>query len=358
MHAAAWGIALTLVVAQLGGAWLQAAGYRRYVPRGAFYDVAVPGRPGVTQRVHAWCSGPRNVSRPSVWVEVGGGGHSSTDLLDVQAGLNAAGWRVCTYDVPGTGWSSYVVAHQPYVTIPLMDAMGEAGPFIMLGTMDDGPARAYAFALARPDRVRAVVPMQYGPPEFVTMAQFYHWSAADAAAHAAATTRARLALCDVIRGVAVQWGLIAAFVPGAAGNATSATEAEKLFLNVLNEKQWSSQCLTLAEWAADPADTILRPDVWQADRSLAPAIPVFAFENARPAAVECAAAGYAVGGDDCNLLNFTQAAVHAFMVNTTTMTAGSRLFSLPGGSADWLGSGDTRPWVVDTLVAAISGIVA
>ena len=103
---------------------------------------------------------------------------------------------------------------------------------------------------------------------------------------------------------------------------------------------------------------MLQPDVWTANRSLSPEIPVFALENAQSPAVACAASGYAIGSDDCNLLNFTQAAGHDFMLAMTTMSTGSRLISLPGGSDDWLGTGATRAWVVSTIVDALSGIVA
>ena len=358
MHGVARWTALTLVIAQLGGAWLQAAGYRKYPPRGNFYDVEVSGHAG-TQRLHAYCTGPVNASRPTIWLEIGGGGHSSTDFLDVQDGLNAASWRTCTYDPPGCGWSGYFVTALPMqLTAQLMAAMGEPGPFIILGDMDDGAERAYSYALAYPDTVRAVIALQYGGSgEFTTLASFYGWSADETKRQAVNTLKGRLALGDLIRGLAVQWGVIAALVPQATANA-SATENEKLFLNILNEKQWSMQCQILAAQIADPASTVLQPSLWQRNRSLAPAIPVFALENQRPVVAVCNDAGYAVGSDDCNLVNYTAAVGHAFMVNMTTMSAGSRLFSLPGGSDDWLGSGNTRNWVTATILTAISGIVA
>jgi hypothetical protein len=51
-----------------------------------------------------------------------------------------------------------------------MSAMGEEGPFIMIGSMDAGDVRAYQFALDHPDKVVAVVSASMsGVSEFGTV---------------------------------------------------------------------------------------------------------------------------------------------------------------------------------------------
>ena len=355
-HTTVWIVVIIFLTLMLGGCFTQAIGFRRYPPRGRFYDLTVES--GAMQRIHAWCSGPTASStQPTVWIEVGGGGHSSSDLYGLQWALNDAGYRVCTYDPPGTAWSGYVTTRIPApVTCALMDAMGEDGPFVMLGTMDDGPARIYEFALQRPEKVHALVPMQYGPPEFMTLAAYRGWDASTAASVAVTTLTSRLALCDVIRGLAVQWGLMPLFVPLDANYTLAATQGEKLFLNLYTEKQWTTQCFYLYEQISNPHTLLLSPDIWTRNRTLAPSIPVFALENAPPIESQCAAAGFPLNSDDCNLLNFTTVAGHQFMLNMTTMTPGSMLLAYPGGPKDLLGTGETVMWVVGVVIAAAAAL--
>ena len=247
-HATLWVITLAFLLLMLGGCWTQAGGYRAFPPRGHFYSIVTGD---AVQTVHAWCTGDANATRPTVWMEVGGGGHSMSDLYNLRWELNGAGWRTCSYDPPGTGWSGYAVAHQPDVTTAIMAAMGETGPFIMLGVMDSGPARIYSYALAHPAAVRTLIPMIYGPPEFLTIAAYRGWDMTRAAAEAKPVLAQRLGLCDLVRGIAVQWGLLPLFAPLDAnytgGLGVADTQAEKMFLNLYNEKQWSMQCAYLAE---------------------------------------------------------------------------------------------------------------
>ena len=58
---------------------------------------------------------------------------SSSDLYGLQFALNNAGYRVCTYDYPGTGWSDPGVdAAQPMILDKIVAAIGEPGPFVLL----------------------------------------------------------------------------------------------------------------------------------------------------------------------------------------------------------------------------------
>jgi hypothetical protein len=164
LHSAAWGAASATLLLLLGGAGTIAVGWRRFPRRGAQYDLRAAGVPAL---VHAWCSGPpRSPAAPTIWLDFGGGGHSSSDAYGLQFALNAAGRRVCTQDPPGTAWSPLL---QPASAIDagaaarqraLIAAMGEEGPFVLVGSMDGGAERVYAFALAHPELTAAIVPMQ------------------------------------------------------------------------------------------------------------------------------------------------------------------------------------------------------
>ena len=90
------------------------------------------------------------------WSEVGGGGHSMSDLWGLRDEIVRRGFRYCSYDPPGTGYSSPAVSgtgvnnvsgrgsnagdvsadRGGYITDLVMDAMGEKGPFVLMGSMD------------------------------------------------------------------------------------------------------------------------------------------------------------------------------------------------------------------------------
>lgn len=372
--AALWGVSLLFLLGLLGGCGTWAVGWRRYPPRGAFYDVPLPG--GGVQQLHAWCAGPPASTSPggppTVWIEVGGGGHSSTDTLGLQDALVAAGWRVCTHDPPGTAWSPLSPDVAPAslpnaaLTAGLMDAMGEGpGPYALVGTMDDGAARIAQFALAHPARVAALVPMQYGVNEFLVSRVYYGWDDAATAAAATAALRARIAMGDVIRFLAVPWGLMPLFLSDDASFVPAGVQPECHFLNLEQEGQWDMQVRVLAAQAADPGGTVLAPDVWATAAAaaaagggpgaLAPGIRVLALDN--PADDPCGDAGVAPDSDACRLLLFGRALNSGFMRNMSAAAtpAGSGLYrACEGGRAacaDWLGGGSTVPWVAAAIDA-------
>ncbi len=69
-------------------------------------------------------------------MNVGTGGHSMSDLWGVRDYVlkHYPQYRYCSYDMPGTGWSDPRVSDQPEITERIMTAIGETGPFIMIGT--------------------------------------------------------------------------------------------------------------------------------------------------------------------------------------------------------------------------------
>ena len=344
-HAALWGALVATSVGLLGGAATVAIGWRRFPPRGARYSVPAGG---ATVAMHAWCEGARGGALPTVFLDVGGGGHSSSDVYGLAAALAAGGRRVCSADPPGTGWTRLGAARPAELdaapwALPLLAAMGEAPPFTLVGTMDGGAARIYAAALSAPDAVAALVPMQYGPPEFAMYADFKRLDAGAAAAYARSTLAGRLALCDLYRSLGVGWGLIGAFIPPAPPGYMGEW-AEKNFLNLEHEGQWDSQCRLLAAQVRDPS-LALAPDIWAANRSLAPHVRVLALANSPRD--PCAG----LAGDACAFQTFADAASTAFMRDMATMTRGSNFSDCAGACAGWLGDGTNTAWVVAQMAA-------
>lgn len=361
LHSCVWLGATTALLLLLGGCGTIAVGWHLYPARGQFYDLTLAS--GAVQRIHAWCTGPVNASLPTVWLEVGGGGHSMSDGYGLQFALNARGRRVCTHDPPGTAWSKLSPSLSPAalpnveLTSLLIAAMGEPGPFILVGTADGAAERIYAYALAQPAHVAALVPMQHGVGEFKALAAYYGWSPAVAAAHASSVLSTRVALADVIRFLAVPWGLMPAFAPTSPTFVPQELQRECHFLNLMHEGQWDMQARYLAAQVASPGSTVLAVDAWEANRSLAAHIPVLAVDNVP--ADPCGNYKYPPGSDDCAALLYTFQAGSAFMREMTSMTAGSVYTSCEGGPRvcnDWLGFGATVPYVVDTILRHVGNI--
>lgn len=358
-HSLVWGAAVITLTFLLGGAGTIAAGWQRYHRRGVQYDLRPAGVPAL---IHAWCSGPSySPSRPTIWLDCGGGGHSSSDVYGLQLALNAGGHRVCVYDPPGTGWSPLLQAADtigataPAQLLALSQAMGERGPFILVGTMDGGAERIYAFALAHPALVRALVPMQYGVAEFTGWAQYQGLAVGDPAvlAYAQAQIQARVGMCDLIRTLGTGWGLVPLFAPSSPRFVPPSAQQECHFLNLFHEGQWDMQCRLLAAQVRNPA-TIMAPSLWQSNRTLGASIPVLALGNFPPGDV-CAFNRVDPGGQDCAVLKITTAVNQEFMVNMTTMTGGSLYVNGcgPGGldsvCLDWMGGGATVPFVAKQI---------
>lgn len=347
-----------LLTMMLGGAWLQAQGYRMYPPRGKFVDLKFPN--GEMRKSHVWCTGPPpNPVLPTFFFDCGGGGHSMSDLWGLQFALNAAGRRVCTYDPPGTAWSDYSTATDNGNVLGLVIAAlmseGEPGPFILLGDMDGGPDRIYEYALSQPANVKALIPMQYCIPEMTTYQLFHNWTYSQTRSYARETLMQRRTAGDIIRGFGAMWGLIPLFAPVPTSYVPAEYARESIFLNIWNEKQWTTQVLYLQQQVNNP-DLAMQPDIWTTNRNLDPNIPVFALLAPGNATTTCARFNWAPDDERCRY----QAAVNgyclSFMQSLTTMTAGSSLHLCEGCSSDdWLGTASTIPWVVSTVLAAVSG---
>lgn len=91
-------LAIIFMLGLLGGSIFEAQGYLRYAPQGRF--VTVTHSTGLSQTVLAQCVTPPNYvpgSYPTFWSEVGGGGHSMSDLWGLRDELvNTYGVRYCS----------------------------------------------------------------------------------------------------------------------------------------------------------------------------------------------------------------------------------------------------------------------
>ena len=362
----------------MGGTWVQAVGYASYPPPpGSTYTVSygtglaattggtstsssttAAASTSPTTQVVAYCTGPVNASLPTFLFDIGGGGHSSSDLYGLQDALNALGRRVCTYDYPGCGNSGYAAsANQPVFLDQIAAALGEPGPFILIGTMDGGPERIYQFALAEPSKVVALIPITWGAGEFPSYQKTRNLTDAQALSYARTTLAGRLGFGNIIVALGVQWGFMSFFVPPSSTFVPQAREAEKRFLNLFTEKQWVTQVNILAQQVADPS-LVFVESLWASNRTLNAAIPVFNFYNQPNVTADCVSRRYAIGSADCNYLFAEDAISLAFNQAMVNMTAGSELVVCQDctRNGQFL-SGDTNlPWLVENIMRLVGNI--
>ena len=337
------------------GTWVQAGGYRRYPPPGPLYPLSMDGG---RVDVMAFCTGPFNASLPTFLFDIGGGGHSSADLYGLQFALNDLGRRVCTYDYPGCGSSGYAVGtRQPALLDQVVAALGEPGPFLVVGTMDGGAERIYEYALAHPSDVAALLPISYGLGEFPAYQAVRNLSDDDAQSYAAATLAGRRAFGNVILAMGVQWGLMGLFVGPTASFVPADRQAEKLFLNLFTDKQWTTQVNVLASQVADPT-IVCAPSLWAANRTLAAHIPVIDFFNRPNMTARCIQYGYAADSVDCGYLVSEDALSLAFNEAMVSMTANSELIPCDDceGDGAYLSGNDNLPWLVENIMRTVGNI--
>lgn len=281
--------------------------------------------------------------------------------------------RYCSYDPPGTGWSDPAVntqvAGSDLITAQVMEAMNEPGPFICLGSMDDGDIRCLKYCLTKPSNCKAIVPVSFGAqPEFQLYTDYYGGSVADQVAMAKAVMSSRMAYGNVINFFAVSWGLIASFIP--AGDYEPADQAyESHFLNVMNEKQWSTNTNFLYQATVDPYSvmSVVGQSYWDSPeaKTLPASVPIFGFtlgQTADQINQQCKLYDYPLGSKDCNFLYYTY---NTTMTNDLAIVArnpASKLFvcwdecKSANGNGFLLDQNSMVPWFAQTLWGAIQNI--
>jgi len=233
----------------------------------------------------------------------------------------------------------------------LMTAANEAPPFILLGTMDGGPERIYDYALKHPEKVTSLIVIDYspGPPEMEVYRIIRDYTAAEAQAYAVETIQGRYFTGNVVRGIAVQWGLMSQFAPPGTTYLPAALQDEKLFLNIYNEKQWQTQMVYLDNQLNIPS-LLFDYDLWSTNRTLAASIPVFWLYNNVNITRQCVE--YQYTATQCTEAQETQNVYYPYILQATNMTAGSKVIVYEDAT-DMLSQGQYISWSVQQILSSI-----
>uniref|UniRef100_A0A7S3GI14 Uncharacterized protein n=1 Tax=Palpitomonas bilix TaxID=652834 RepID=A0A7S3GI14_9EUKA len=291
----------------LGGTWTQAVGWLSYPPRGTFVKITTDL--GVQQDIHVLCMGPINASLPVMILDCGGGGHSMSDLWALQMSLSSNySRRVCSYDPPGTAWSSYSAPQEGNYLEKVLQQLPSAypdavPPYILYGTMDDATNRIYEYALDHPSNVKALIPVQPNiVPEFLPNKIVLGWTEQQMLSYARGAFAGREIFGNVIRAFGVQWGLMSIFAPPNPNYIPQDRATEHAFLNGWNAKQWTTNVATLVSWVDDPS-LAFAPSVYLTNRTLASDIPVHVIADKTPNATQtCIDRRQPLTSDNCKII--------------------------------------------------------
>lgn len=351
----------------LGGTYLQAHGYRTYKPHGKFIEITYTN--GYKQKILTQCVGSRNSAVPTIWVEVGGGGHSMSDLWGLRDYIQTNyGRRYCSYDMPGTGWSDPSISLQPQITSQVIEAMQEPGPFICLGSMDDGDQRCLIFCVQHPSMCSAVVPVAFGSPsEFQLYCNYYGCSYEEQIALMKNACAQRMTFGNIINFFGVSWGLVNSIITNP-GYVPATLAHESLFLNVLNEKQWGTNTNILYECSKNPSSGLgfVGNSTWQdSNYNLDQKIPVYGFALGMTEAQlnqQCKDYNYAIGSKDCGYLHYIYNETLSIDQEIIKRNPNSKLFICTDaciaakGNSFLIDQESMIPWFADTMFNAIKGI--
>jgi hypothetical protein len=190
--------------------------------------------------------------------------------------------------------------------------------------------------------------MQFGSGEWTAPQRVYGWDAQATLSNVRATLSGRLMLGNLIRGLIVQWGLIGFFLPPNPNYVPQKDVGESHFLNLFNEKQWTTQSLVLQAQVDDPS-LVLQPDVWVANRTLSPTIPVFVVSAPQNATDSCVRQKLALDSNECKVMQLQAQLDEQFNAAMASIT--------PGGTVarcnfcnGFVVDNPNLPWLVDTIM--------
>mmetsp|Transcript_19815 Transcript_19815/g.51582 ORF Transcript_19815/g.51582 Transcript_19815/m.51582 type:complete len:606 (-) Transcript_19815:177-1994(-) len=366
-----WIAAVVCTVLLFGGAVWEAQGYLRYRPEGTF--VTVTHESGMQQRVLAQCVTPPGYvagTYPTFWSEVGGGGHSMSDLWGLRDELvDTYGVRYCSYDMPGTGWSQPSVELEFYdgeqvsLTEHIMEELGEKGPFVMMGSMDNAFDRALNFALFHEDVVEAVVPVTLLPDEFQMWKQFYGKSDSEMVAHAETVLSGRALFGNIVTFFPINWGISSLFIPASPDYVPRDKAEESAFLNVQNEKQWCTNIAAIMQQLEEPDLGLTDPPYFGSHAAdLNKSIPIYIFglgRNASQLTAQCKSQGLEPDSEGCRLANFTYHKGIAYNQQIADANKGvNKLFLCGDECADTsnaflINQGSHIKWFAKTMMSAL-----
>jgi hypothetical protein len=143
----------------------------------------------------------------------------------------------------------------PQITEAVMAAMGVQGPFVMIGSMDNGHERVLQYALDHPDNVVAIVPVSFSNySEFVGPMTYYNIPQDEMVETAKQTAWQRLMIGDFSNFVGVSFGLIELLAKPSSVYVPADRALEATFLNLYNEKQWVTNSNFLYGMYVDPVE--------------------------------------------------------------------------------------------------------
>ena len=275
--------------------------------------------------------------------------------------------RYCSYDMPGTGWSDPIVQgySQDYITQAVMDAMGETGPFVMMGSMDGGHERIYRYALDHPESVRALVPVNFNNgTEFTDRIDAGLLAPGEEAeAYARDTLRRRMITGDIYNFLGVSFGLMEYFIPPNPLYVPAARAVESLFLNEYNEKQWVTNSHMLYTWVQDPVGTgQLGTSLYNTQPGLSMDIPILGYALGQTDSSLnqlCTDSNYPLDSSDCALLHSTYTNNMHFNEAVVARNPRSKLIVCwdcyaPYNNGFIINQYSNIPWFTSSLMAELS----
>jgi hypothetical protein len=205
--------------------------------------------------------------------------------------------------MPGTGWSDPMIQDQPFITQLVMDAMGEVGPFVMIGSMDNGHERIYQYALDHPSNVLALVPVSFANyTEATGPMAYYGTSAYDAETNVKKTMFSRMITGDIYNFLGVSFGIIELVLKPSLEYVPQELALESTFLNLYNEKQWVTNCKYLYNCYTDPhASGLFSSSLYWSRPDLDPTIAIIGYALHRSTEnIDSSCLAYSLSSDECS----------------------------------------------------------
>jgi hypothetical protein len=206
--------------------------------------------------------------------------------------------------MPGTAWSDPIVTgeYNTYITEMVMEAMNEKGPFVMIGSMDDGHLRIYQYALDHPENVKAIIPVNfYNGTEYTDAMVVDGLSYEEALDMGKKTSFQRMIFGDIYNFFGVSFGIIELFIKPDPLYAPADRALENTFLNLYNEKQWVTNCHWLYNMYINP-ETQMRYNIFTTKPDLDMSVPILGYvlgQNNDQLNQNCLDYGYTIDSTSC-----------------------------------------------------------
>ena len=208
-------ILVILMFVLAAGGIITASAYQYKAPGNILSVTLTDGR---TSGLHVYCQGPKNVSRPVIWM-IADAAHGVVDFYGIQYYLSNQGRRVCSFDNAGFAWSYDIISNGANANLYLdgvINASGEGLPVIFVANGGGGSV-VLEYQTNHPKKVAAIVFVAVYPAgiEFDFYQNQSNPVISDNAKYAyrAQELSSRTSLVNIILGLAIPWGLMPLFNP-------------------------------------------------------------------------------------------------------------------------------------------------